>query len=155
MKRHEISDEQWNLIQHLLPKRTASTGRKPRDQRQMFNATLWILRTGAPWRDLPERFGPWQTVYDYYRNWRDRGIFEKILQSLQIRLDRQGKIDWDLWCIDGSSVRASRVAAGASKKTFVNTPENPQTTLWAAQEADSAANSTWLLTAKACRWRSK
>jgi transposase len=155
MKRHEISDEQWNLIQHLLPKRTANTGRKPRDQRQMFNAMLWILRTGAPWRDLPERFGPWQTVYDYYRNWRDRGIFEKILQSLQIRLDRQGKIDWDLWCIDGSSVRASRAAAGASKKTCGNTPENPQTTLWAAQEADSAANSTWLLTVKACRSRSK
>jgi len=155
MKRHEISDEQWNLIQHLLPKRTASTGRKPRDQRQMFNAMLWILRTGAPWRDLPERFGPWQTVYDYYRNWRDRGIFEKILQSLQICLDRQGKIDWDLWCIDGSSVRASRAAAGASKKNCGNTPESPQTTLWAAQEAVSAANSTWLLTAKAYRSRSK
>lgn len=155
MKRHEISDEQWNLIQHLLPKRTACTGRKPRDQRQMFNAMLWILRTGAPWRDLPERFGPWQTVYDYYRNWRDRGIFEKILQSLQICLDRQGKIDWDLWCIDGSSVRASRAAAGASKKTCGNTTESPQTTLWAAQEAVSAANFTWLLTAKACRSRSK
>jgi len=153
MKRHEISDEQWNLIQHLLPKRTARTGRKPRDQRQMFNAMLWILRTGAPWRDLPDRFGPWQTVYDYYRNWRDRGIFEKILQSLQICLDRQGKIDWNLWCIDGSSVRASRAAAGASKKTCGNTPESLQTTLWAAQEADSAANSTWLLTAKACRSR--
>ncbi len=155
MKRHEISDEQWNLIKNLLPKRTANTGRKPRDQRQMFNAMLWILRTGAPWRDLPERFGPWQTVYDYYRNWRDRGIFEKILQSLQIHLDRQGKINWDLWCIDGSSVRASRAAAGASKKTSGNTPESPQTTLWVAQEGDSAANSTWLLTAKVCHWRSK
>jgi len=155
MKRHEISDEQWNLILPLLTKRTASTGRKPRDPRQMFNAMLWILRTGAPWRDLPERFGPWQTVYDYYRNWRDQGIFEKVLKTLQIRLDRQGKIDWDLWCIDGSSVRACRAAAGASKKTCNSTSQNPQTTLWAAREADSAASSTWLLMAEVCRLQSK
>jgi transposase len=155
MKRHEITDEQWKLIEPILPKRTATTGRKPRNPRQMLNAILWILRTGAPWRDLPERFGPWQSVYDYYRNWRNNGTFDQILQVLQIRLDREGKIDWDLWCIDGSSVRASRAAAGALKKVSTNTPRNPKTMLWAAQEADSAANSTWLLTVEACPLRSK
>jgi len=61
----------------LLPKRTATTGRKPRDPRQMLNGILWILRTAAPWRDLPERFGPWQSVYDYYRNWQNNSTFDK------------------------------------------------------------------------------
>jgi transposase len=155
MKRHELTDEQWQLIEPILPKRTATTGRKPKDSRQMLNGIFWILRTGAPWRDLPERFGRWKTVYDYYHNWRDDGTIDRILQELQIRLDQEGRIDWDLWCIDGSSVRASRAAAGASKKASSSTSTSPKITLWAAREADSAANSTWLLTAEACRWPSK
>ena len=155
MKRHELTDEQWEVIEPILPKRTATTGRKPKDPRQMLNGILWLLRTGAPWRDLPERFGRWKTVYDYYRNWRDDGIFDHVLQELQIRLDREGRIDWDLWCIDGSSVRASRAAAGASKKASSTTSTNRKTTLWAAHEVDSAANSTWLLTAEACHLPSK
>ena len=148
MKRHEVTDEQWDSIAILLPKRTATTGRRPRDPRHMLNGILWVLRTGAPWRDLPERFGPWQTVYHYFCRWRDDGTFDRILHALQIRLDRQGRIDWDLWCIDGSCVRASRASAGASKKASRDTVRSPKTTLWAAQEADSAANSTWLLTAQ-------
>jgi transposase len=155
MKRHELTDEQWESIEALLPKRTAQTGRKPKDPRQMLNGILWILRTGAPWRDLPERFGPWKTVYHYFCRWRDDGTFERILQALQVRLDRKGQIDWDLWCIDGSSVRASRASAGALKKASRNTAMNPKTTLWAAQKADSAANSTWLLTAQECPSLSK
>jgi len=155
MRRHELTDEQWDVIEPLLPKRTATTGRKPKDPRQMLNGILWILRTGAPWRDLPERFGPWKTVYDYDRNWRNDGTFDRIVQELQIRLDQEGRIDWDLWCIDGSSVRASRAAAGAGKKASNNISTNPKTTLWAAREADSAANSTWLLTGEACPWPSK
>ena len=155
MKRHELTDEQWEVIEPILPKRTATTGRKPKDPRQMLNGILWLLRTGAPWRDLPERFGRWKTVYDYYRNWRDDGTFDRVLQELQIRLDREARIDWDLWCIDGSSVRASRAAAGASKKAPSCILTNRKTTLWAAREADSAANSTWLLTVEACRLPSR
>lgn len=155
MKRHELTDEQWESIEALLPKRIAKTGRKPRNPRQMLNGILWILRTGAPWRDLPERFGPWKTVYHYFGRWRDDGTFERILQALQIHLDRNGQIDWDLWCIDGSSVRASRASAGASKKASRSTVTNPKTTLWAVQKADSAANSTWLLTVQGCPSLSK
>jgi transposase len=107
----------------------------------MLNGILWILRTGAPWRDLPERYGPWQTVYDYFRNWRADGTFNSILQRLQLRLDREGKIDWDLWFVDGSSVRAARCAGGARKKS--GRSESPRTTPWAAREADSPASSIW------------
>lgn len=151
MKRHEVTDEQWELIQPILPKRTAKTGRPPSDPRVMLNGILWILRTGSPWRDLPERFGPWQTVYDHFAKWRALGAYDRILEALHIRLDADGAIDWDLWCIDGSSVRASRAAAGASKKAAVATRKSQKTTLWAAREADSAASSTWLLTVEACR----
>ena len=154
-KRYELTDEQWALIEPILPQRTATTGRKPKDPRQMLNGIVWILHSGAPWRDLPERYGPWQTVYDYYCHWRDDGTFDRILSALQIRLDRQGRIDWDLWCIDGSSVRAARAAAGAAKKASAGIRKSPPTTLWAAREADGVANSIWLLTAEACPWRSK
>jgi transposase len=154
-KRYELTDEQWALIEPLLPQRTATTGRKPKDPRQTLNGIVWILHSGAPWRDLPEGYGPWQTVYEHYYNWRDDGVFDRILSALQIRLDRQGRIDWDLWCIDGSSVRAARAAGGAAKKASSNTRKSPKTTLWAAREADGAANSTWLLTTEACPWRSK
>lgn len=116
MKRHELALEQWEQIESLLPS-VASTGRPPKDRRLMLNGILWILRTGAPWRDLPERFGPWRTVYGYFQQWRRDGTFDRILQALQIRLDRDGQIDWDLWCIDGSSVRASRPRPGRQKKS--------------------------------------
>jgi transposase len=151
MKRHELTDEQWELVHPILPSRLAKTGRPPSDPRQMLNGILWILRTGAPWRDLPERLGPWQTVYDHFRNWRRDGVYDRLLEALHIRLDRNGQIDWDLWCIDGSSVRASRAAAGASKKVGGDTGKSPKTTRWAARAADSPASSTWLLTAEACR----
>jgi len=121
----------------------------------MLDGIMWILRTGAPWRDLPERFGPYQTVYDYYGNWRESGVFDRVLEALQVRLDREGKIDWDLWCIDGSHVRAARCAAGAGKKasSSTRTKASRRTTRWAAAAADSAASSTWSLTATALRWR--
>lgn len=155
MHRHELTDEQWSAVQDLLPKRTAKTGRKPSDARLMLNGIFWILCTGAPWRDLPCRFGPWQTVYDHFRRWRRDGVFGRIVEALQIRLDKRGLIDWDLWCVDGASVRATRAAAGASKKVVGATLTNPKTTLWAAAEAGLDRSSTWLLTARELRWRSK
>jgi transposase len=114
----------------------------------MLNGILWILRTGAPWRDLPERYGPWQSVYEYFTEWRAAGVYDRILEILQIRLDSEGRIDWDLFCVDGSIVRASRSAAGASKKVSSSIRKSPETTVWAAQEVDSAASSTWLLTVR-------
>ena len=155
MHRHQLTDEQWDLVKEFVPQKDSAMGRPPADAREMLDGILWILRTGAPWRDLPTRFGPWQTVYDYFSKWRKSGVFDQILQALQIRLDHRGKIDWDLWCIDGSNVRAARCAAGADKKAACVTPKSRKTTRWAAAAADLAQNSTWSLTATAFRWRSK
>jgi transposase len=155
MHRHELTDEQWAVVRDLLPKRTATTGRKPSDPRLMLNGIFWILATGAPWRDLPDRFGPWQTVYDHFRNWRKSGVFGRIVEALQIKLDRQGLIEWDLWCVDGASVRAGRAAAGACKKVLPGTPTSPRTTRWAAAEAGLDRSSTWSLTVRELHWPSR
>jgi len=121
----------------------------------MLNGIFWILATGAPWRDLPERFGPWQTVHRYFSVWRKAGVFKKVIDALQIKLDEQGLIDWELWCVDGASVRAARAAGGADKKAAGDIPTNRRTTHWVAREAGLDRSSTWSLTVRARRWRSK
>ena len=155
MKRHEVSEEAWAILDPLIPKSEAKTGRPPRDRRQMLNGILWILSTGAQWRDLPERFGPWETVYGYFNTWRASGLFDSIIDALHLRLDQEGKIDWDLWCIDGTSVRGTRSSAGASKKAPRGTPRNRRITVWAAHEGFLAANSTFSSTATARRSKSR
>ena len=154
-KRHELTDEQWELVEPHIRLAKARTGRPPSEPRLMLNGIFWILGTGAPWRDLPERFGPWQTVYDYYSRWRRNGVYDRIIEALQVKLDDRGLIDWELWCVDGASVRAARAAGGADKKVWCGTPTSRRTTHWAAAEAGLAPSSTWLLTARALRLRSK
>ena len=155
MKRHELTDEQWTLVDPLIPRSKVKTGRPPSDRRRMLNGIFWILGTGAPWRDLPERFGPWQTVYDHFAKWRKSGVFVRIIEALQIKLDEKGLIDWDLWCVDGANVRAARAAAGANKKVSRCTPTSRSTTHWAAAEAGLDRSSIWLLTARELRSPSK
>src|SRR4051812_33886931 len=118
MHRYELSDLQWARIAPLFPHPThpGKPGRPGHDQRPIVNGILWILHTGAPWRDLPERYGPWQTVFDHFTAWRQYGTWNRVVTSLLDELDDQGLIDHDLWCIDGSVIRASRAAAGAKKK---------------------------------------
>lgn len=143
MIRHGLADDQWELISRLIPHGTAATGRPPRDPRVMLEGILWILATGSPWRDLPECFGPFQTVHRYFSNWRNAGVFAAIIEALQIKLDARGLLDWELWCVDGASVRATRAAAGAGKKVAGGTPTNRRTTRWAAAEAGLDRNFTW------------
>lgn len=154
-KRHEVSEEEWAILDPLIPKSKAKTGRPPRDRRQMLNGILWIVSTGAQWRDLPERFGPWETVYGTFNKWRAAGVYDSILDALHLRLDQEGKIDWDLWCIDGTSVRGTRSAAGASKKVPRRIPRNRRITVWAVPEGVLAPNSTFSSTATARRSKSR
>lgn len=144
MRRHELSDAQWHLIEDLMPPE-GNPGRPWNNHRETLNGMMWILHTGAPWRDLPEYYGPWESVYCRFTRWRRDGTLDRILNRLQMRLDREGRIDWDLWCVDGSMIRASRAAAGAPKKGI---PTNPRITRWVAREAGLGQSSTWSVTAE-------
>ncbi len=111
MLRHRLTDEQWELIADLFPE-PKPTGRPPVDRRTVIDGILWILRAGAPWRDLPADFGAWQTVWRLFDQWNADGLLDAILDRL-----RSGSvIDPELWCVDGTSVRAAKCAAGGGKK---------------------------------------
>jgi transposase len=115
VRRHELSEQEWQLLAPLIPQ-PKHPGRPAKDHRTVINGMLWILHTGAPWRDLPERYGPWQTVYSRFRRWQRDGTWERILGALQRDLDAAGALDWELWMIDGTNIRAHRSAAGARGK---------------------------------------
>ena len=116
MRRHELSPEQWGLIADLMPAPPPRGGGRWRDHRQVLNGLLWKLMTGAQWRDIPERYGPWQTVYERHTRWRDDGRLDRLLARLQVRLDAEGHIDPELWCVDSTHLRATRAAAGRPKR---------------------------------------
>lgn len=141
MRRYELSDEQFERILPLLPERVGPRGGRPwRDHRAMVNAVLWVVRSGAPWRDLPEHYGPWQSAYERFNRWRKDGTWDRILGALQADLDARGEIDWSLFCIDGTNVRAARCAGGAQKNT--ETRPSPRTTPSGARAAGSGRKST-------------
>ncbi len=81
----------------------------------MLNGIVWILRSGAPWRDLPDRYGPWTTVYSRFRRWREAGLWDRILLTLQADAAHDGTLDGSLTMIDGTNIRAHQQAAGAKK----------------------------------------
>ena len=114
-RRHELSDEEWARIAPLLPPRPTK-GTYYKDHRVVLNGMLHRLATGCAWRDLPERYGPWPTVASRQRRWTREGLWDRLLRALARDLDAAGQIDWELWCLDGTSVRAHRAAAGAGEK---------------------------------------
>jgi len=116
VRRGELTDAQWELIQPLLPPQRPRTGRPALDHRLIVNAILWLTRTGAPWRDLPERYGSWKTVYSRFRRWSEQGIWEQLFAALLEEAQRCGDLDWDLHHIDSTIVRAHQHAAGARKR---------------------------------------
>ncbi|NBF08131.1 IS5 family transposase [Pseudomonas sp. Fl4BN1] len=114
-KRYELSDAAWDLVADLFVE-NRRTGRPRVADRLMLNGVLWVLCSGAAWRDMPERFGPWSTVYQRFRDWRNRGTFNLMLKRLHIRLNERGLIDLETWMIDSTAVRATRASSGAGKK---------------------------------------
>jgi transposase len=111
--RHELTDEQWRRLEPLLPK--ARRGPPPRDVRRMVNGILWLDKTGAPWRDLPERSGPWRTVASRSYRWRHPGVWERVLAALQAQGDQRGPVNGDRHPVDRSVIRAHQHAAGARR----------------------------------------
>lgn len=107
IRRYEMTDEQWEQIKDFIPK--AKTGRPPKDNRLMFNAMLWMARSGAGWEDLPERYGSWKTVYSRFCKWRDDGTLLTIFKALNSEADMENL------SLDSTSVKAHQHSAGAKK----------------------------------------
>ena len=105
--RHDIKDNLWNKIDGHLPGSEGKVGRTAKDNRKFINAVLWIFRTGAPWRDLPPDYGNWKNTHRRFCRWRDRGVWEKLLEILIIEPD----FEWIM--IDASYMKVHPHAAGA------------------------------------------
>ena len=108
MRRYEISDLDWARIQPLLKGKPGDVGRSGNDNRLFVNAVVWMARSGAAWRDLPERYGPWDSVYQRFRRWAKSGHWQIIFEALQ-----EPDLDWTM--IDSTIVRAHQQAAGQKK----------------------------------------
>ncbi|MDX3696599.1 IS5 family transposase [Streptomyces europaeiscabiei] len=115
MGRHDLTNAQWAKLEPLLP-----VGKKPgrppvHTKWQLRDGIRWRTRAGAPWRDIPERYGPWETVYRLFRRWQRDGTWHRIFEELQVRADAEGLITWDV-SVDSTVARAHQHAAGARKK---------------------------------------
>ncbi|MCS6710572.1 IS5 family transposase [Brachybacterium sp. EF45031] len=129
MSRDVITDEVWELIRDVFPP-VRTRGRPPVDRRTVVEATAWRFRTGSAWRDLPDRFGSWNTIYKNFRRWASDGVWEDLLTHVQKRASLQGEIDWvvsvdssiarvhqhgaTLPRVTGGSIERQEVGAGAS-----------------------------------------
>src|SRR5437868_658822 len=108
LPRHAISDADWDRIEHLLPGRPGQHGKVARDNRLFVDAALWVAKTGAPWRDLPERFGNWNSAYQRFARWARKGVWARVLEELA-----DPDVEWLI--LDSTIVRAHPHAAGAKK----------------------------------------
>jgi transposase len=131
--RHAISDANWERIKDLLPGRPDQPGWTARDNRLFVDAVLWIAKTGAPWRDLPERFGNWNAVWRRFDRWAKKGTWQTVFEALQ-----DPDLEWLI--LDSTIIRAHPHAAGAKKKRMVGVDKARR--LWAAAAAGSGPRFT-------------
>jgi len=115
MRRGDLTDARWRRLEPLLPPGKPWTGRPNEDHRRILNGMLWIDRTGAPWRDLPEHYGPVGTVSSRFYRWRAAGIWDQVLSVLQAEANARGEVDWELHFVDATVIRAHQHAAGARR----------------------------------------
>ncbi|AAL72447.1 ISSfl1 ORF1 [Shigella flexneri] len=123
MARYDLPDEAWTIIKPLLPPEPATprAGRPWAEHRKIINGMFWVLCSSAPWRDLPERYGAWKTVYNRFNRWSKSGVINIIFNRLLSLLDANGFIDWSATALDGSNIRALKCAAGAQKNIPIST----------------------------------
>ena len=107
LHRHDISDEFWRKLEPLLPGQKGLWGGVAHDNRRFINAVFWILRTGAPWRDLPPDYGDWKNMHRRFCRWRDKGVWEKLLEQLVVEPD----LEWIM--MDATYIKAHMQASGA------------------------------------------
>ena len=121
-RRFEITDQEWDRLAPLLPAMTPKRGGRWRGHRQVLNGILFRVRTGIPWRDLPERYGPWETVYKRFARWQTDGTWARIEAALHTQADAARELDWDAQ-VDSTVVRAHQHAAGARKGGWTKTTQ--------------------------------
>lgn len=109
-----ISDEAWAWLEPRLPDRTPRRGGRWRDHRQVIEAIAWKFRTGSPWREIPERLGPWQTAYERHNRWSADGTWARLFAAVQSDADAAGRLDW-LVAVDSSIVRVHQHGATAAR----------------------------------------
>lgn len=112
MTRAQLTSQEWKLIEPYLP--IGRFGPYPERLREQFEGVVWRFRTGSQWREMPERFGAWQTVYQRFIRWRDAGVFEALLEGMIAEAARRGETDMSLVSVDSTTTRAHHEAAGMS-----------------------------------------
>lgn len=110
MARFDLTDAEWALIEPHVP--VAATGPLPRRVRDQFNGILWRFRTGSGWRDVPERYGPWSTIYSRFRTWTRAGVFQTLMEALIAEAGSRGQVGLELVSVDSTIVRAHHESAG-------------------------------------------
>jgi transposase len=129
----DLTDEQWNVVETILPPdrvRADRRGRPWSDRRTVLNGALWILRTGAPWQDLPPRYGPYQTAHRRFQNWVRSGVMEKLLLTLAQHLKDAGGLDLRECFVDGTFVPAKKGGDTSGRPSGARVPRS-----WALQTA--------------------
>ena len=142
LPRHAIKDADWDRIKDLLPGQPGQHGKVAKNNRLFIDAVLWIAKTGAPWRDLPERFGPWNSVWRRFDRWAKKGVWCRVFEALQ-----DPDLEWIL--LDSTAVRAHQHAAGALKKKMAARIRGRRP--WGGVGAGSRRRSTSLPTPSATR----
>lgn len=131
-RRYELTDSEWDRIESLLPGKPGDAGGRGKDNRLFVNAVVWGLRTGAPWRDLPERFGIWNSVYVRFNRWSKSGVWTRVFRELQ-------DPDLSAMMLDSTVIRAHQHAAGAARKDEETGGESPQPTNAVAEKKNRRA----------------
>jgi transposase len=116
MHRHELTDSEWERLRPLLPAERGGRGRPAMSMRMFLNAVLYIAKTGAPWRDLPARFGPWKTIHNRFSRWNARGVFDRVLAELS-----KNGADHESNIADSTYARAHQHAAGGKGGPMLST----------------------------------
>jgi len=129
MRKH-LTNGMWDKLAPLLPPERGRQGPVAKENRLMVEGMLWKMRTSSPWRDLPEDFGPWNSVYTRFSRWCKSGVWREVLSALQ------GQVDWEWLFLDSTAVRAHQHAHGAKKKP------SPKAKLLAGPAVDQRRRST-------------
>jgi transposase len=140
MSRYDLTDFEWRVIEPLLPNKTRGVPRV--DDRRVLNGIFWVLRSGAPWRDLPEHYGPRTTCYNRFVRWRKAGVWKRLMDAIT------AAHDGDIQMIDSTSVRAYQQAATAKRAVWVA----PPTIRWSLLDGTERPGRR-IVSLKNSRWR--